>query len=300
MEVLDELGLPAGVANLVLGAGATVGSRRCPSNPDVDLVSFTGGLETGKIIAAAAAATVKKVALELGGKNPNVVFADADFDAAAGQRAQRRVRPLRPGLLRRRAPGHRGIDRRPLRRRAGAPRRADPPGRPVRPGRRDRAADLRRPPRQGDRLRGQGHRRGRQPALRRRRWGDRRAREGLLLPAHRPRPGHQRHVRRRRRGLRARWSPSRPSPPRTRPSASPTTPHYGLAGAVWSQDAGKRPAGRPAGCATAPSGSTTSTPTCRRRSGAASASPASAASSAPRAWPSTRKPSTSTRTSTRR
>lgn len=81
MEVLQELGLPAGVANLVLGAGATVGTV-LSSHPDVDLVSFTGGLETGKTIAASAAGTVKKVALELGGKNPNIVFADADFDAA--------------------------------------------------------------------------------------------------------------------------------------------------------------------------------------------------------------------------
>jgi len=52
------------------------------SHPDVDLVSFIGGLVTGKRVAAAAAATVKKVALELGGKNPNVIFADARFDAA--------------------------------------------------------------------------------------------------------------------------------------------------------------------------------------------------------------------------
>lgn len=81
MELLDDLGLPAGVANLVLGAGAVAGAP-LSSHPDVDLVSFTGGLETGKTIAAAAAATVKKVALELGGKNPNVIFADADFDAA--------------------------------------------------------------------------------------------------------------------------------------------------------------------------------------------------------------------------
>ncbi len=81
MDVMQELGLPAGVANLVLGAGKTVGSV-LSSHPDVDLVSFTGGLETGKTIAASAAGTVKKVALELGGKNPNIVFADADFDAA--------------------------------------------------------------------------------------------------------------------------------------------------------------------------------------------------------------------------
>lgn len=81
VDVLQELGLPAGVANLILGAGKTVGSV-LSSHPDVDLVSFTGGLETGKIIAASAAGSVKKVALELGGKNPNIVFADADFDAA--------------------------------------------------------------------------------------------------------------------------------------------------------------------------------------------------------------------------
>ncbi|RJQ70156.1 aldehyde dehydrogenase family protein [Pseudonocardiaceae bacterium YIM PH 21723] len=81
MRLLSEAGLPDGVANLVLGAGPEAGAP-LSDHPDVDLVSFTGGLETGKRIAAAAAGTVKKVALELGGKNPNVVFADADFDTA--------------------------------------------------------------------------------------------------------------------------------------------------------------------------------------------------------------------------
>ena len=81
MQVLEELELPAGVANLVLGAGAEAGAP-LSSDPRVDLVSFTGGLVTGRVIAREAAATVKKVALELGGKNPNVVFADADYDAA--------------------------------------------------------------------------------------------------------------------------------------------------------------------------------------------------------------------------
>ena len=52
------------------------------ADPRVDLVSFTGGLSTGKSIMAAASETVKKVALELGGKNPNVVFADADLESA--------------------------------------------------------------------------------------------------------------------------------------------------------------------------------------------------------------------------
>jgi betaine-aldehyde dehydrogenase len=81
MRALTEAGLPAGVANLVLGTGAEVGAPMTES-PDVDLVSFTGGLATGKRIMAAASGTVKKIALELGGKNPNVIFADADMEAA--------------------------------------------------------------------------------------------------------------------------------------------------------------------------------------------------------------------------
>ncbi|MFF3401925.1 aldehyde dehydrogenase family protein [Streptomyces sp. NPDC002659] len=81
MRLLSEAGLPDGVANLVLGAGPTAGAP-LSEDPRVDLVSFTGGLLTGRRIMAAAAPTVKKVALELGGKNPNIVFADADFDAA--------------------------------------------------------------------------------------------------------------------------------------------------------------------------------------------------------------------------
>ncbi len=81
MGILEEAGVPAGVANLVLGAGPRAGAP-LSEDPRVDLVSFTGGLATGKHIMATAAATVKKVALELGGKNPNVVFADADLDTA--------------------------------------------------------------------------------------------------------------------------------------------------------------------------------------------------------------------------
>ena len=81
MRLLDEAGLPAGVGNLVLGAGASAGAP-LSSDPRVDMVSFTGGLQTGRAIMATAAATVKKVALELGGKNPNIVFADADLDVA--------------------------------------------------------------------------------------------------------------------------------------------------------------------------------------------------------------------------
>jgi betaine-aldehyde dehydrogenase len=81
MHVLEEAGLPTGVANLVLGAGPEVGAPLA-EHPAVDLVSFTGGLPTGRSVMAAASATIKRVALELGGKNPNVVFADADFETA--------------------------------------------------------------------------------------------------------------------------------------------------------------------------------------------------------------------------
>jgi betaine-aldehyde dehydrogenase len=81
MRLLTEAGLPDGAANLLLGAGATAGAPLC-EDPRVDMVSFTGGLVTGRRIMAAAAPTVKKLALELGGKNPNIVFADADYEAA--------------------------------------------------------------------------------------------------------------------------------------------------------------------------------------------------------------------------
>ncbi|SDP95374.1 aldehyde dehydrogenase family protein [Lentzea jiangxiensis] len=79
--LLAEAGVPDGVANLVLGTGPEVGAP-LSEHPDVDLVSFTGSLATGRRIMASAAKTVKKVALELGGKNPNIVFADADLDTA--------------------------------------------------------------------------------------------------------------------------------------------------------------------------------------------------------------------------
>jgi betaine-aldehyde dehydrogenase len=81
MRLLEEAGLPAGVGNLVLGDGPGAGAL-LSEDPRVDLVSFTGGLATGKAIMTAAAGTVKRVALELGGKNPNIVFADAEREVA--------------------------------------------------------------------------------------------------------------------------------------------------------------------------------------------------------------------------
>lgn len=83
-ELIEEAGFPRGVVNLVLGAGATIGNELA-ENEDIDLISFTGGIDTGKKVMRAAAGNVKKIALELGGKNPNIVFADAHFETAVDQ-----------------------------------------------------------------------------------------------------------------------------------------------------------------------------------------------------------------------
>jgi acyl-CoA reductase-like NAD-dependent aldehyde dehydrogenase len=81
-EMLMEAGLPAGVVNIVLGHGQPVGSLMA-THPAVDMVSFTGSTAVGKAIVAATSQTLKKVSLELGGKNPQIVFPDADLDQAA-------------------------------------------------------------------------------------------------------------------------------------------------------------------------------------------------------------------------
>jgi acyl-CoA reductase-like NAD-dependent aldehyde dehydrogenase len=77
-----EAGLPEGVVNVVVGPGRTCGSRLV-AHPDVAKIAFTGSTEVGRSIAAGAAATIKRVTLELGGKSPNIIFADADLEAAA-------------------------------------------------------------------------------------------------------------------------------------------------------------------------------------------------------------------------
>jgi aldehyde dehydrogenase (NAD+) len=81
-DLLREAGLPPGAFNVVTGPGATIGAAMA-EHPGIDKISFTGETETGKTILRAAAGTVKRVSMELGGKSPNVVFADADLDAAA-------------------------------------------------------------------------------------------------------------------------------------------------------------------------------------------------------------------------
>ncbi|QQE81330.1 betaine-aldehyde dehydrogenase [Alicyclobacillus sp. SO9] len=80
-KLAERAGIPRGVFNVLTGPGHSVGAALSESD-DIDLVSFTGGGATGRKIMKAAAGNFKKIALELGGKNPNIVFADADFDTA--------------------------------------------------------------------------------------------------------------------------------------------------------------------------------------------------------------------------
>jgi betaine-aldehyde dehydrogenase len=77
----EEVGLPKGVVNIVTGFGETAGAP-IVQHPDVNKIAFTGSAAVGKIIVKQAADTVKRVTLELGGKSPNIFFADADFEAA--------------------------------------------------------------------------------------------------------------------------------------------------------------------------------------------------------------------------
>ncbi|MEO7804539.1 MAG: aldehyde dehydrogenase family protein [Actinomycetota bacterium] len=80
-EIIDDVGLPPGVFNLVTGFGPVVGEA-IAGHPDVDMVSFTGSTSAGKRVSELAAQTVKRVALELGGKSPNVILADANLAKA--------------------------------------------------------------------------------------------------------------------------------------------------------------------------------------------------------------------------
>jgi aminomuconate-semialdehyde/2-hydroxymuconate-6-semialdehyde dehydrogenase len=80
-EICQEAGLPPGVLNIVHGTGPNVGAA-ITAHPRVGTISFTGGTVTGRKVAEAGAAQFKKISLELGGKNPNIIFADADLEAA--------------------------------------------------------------------------------------------------------------------------------------------------------------------------------------------------------------------------
>ncbi len=80
-EIIDDVGLPAGVFNLITGVGAETGEALV-AHPDIDMISFTGSTRAGRRISEVAAPMVKRVALELGGKSPNVILDDADLEGA--------------------------------------------------------------------------------------------------------------------------------------------------------------------------------------------------------------------------
>jgi betaine-aldehyde dehydrogenase len=80
-ELLAEAGLPAGVVNIISGYGEPAGVR-LSEHPDINMISFTGSTEVGKAVVGSSKSNLKKVELELGGKNPHIVFADADLEAA--------------------------------------------------------------------------------------------------------------------------------------------------------------------------------------------------------------------------
>ncbi len=80
-RICDKVGVPAGVVNIITGFGPIVGSALV-AHAGVDKISFTGSTQTGKHVMAAAAATLKKITLELGGKGPNIIFSDANLDQA--------------------------------------------------------------------------------------------------------------------------------------------------------------------------------------------------------------------------
>ena len=98
-EMILEAGIPEGVVNIITGFGETAGAA-IASHPDIDKVAFTGSTEVGKLILQASAGNLKRVSLELGGKSPNIIFADANLEQAVANLAVRLHDALRAGLLR--------------------------------------------------------------------------------------------------------------------------------------------------------------------------------------------------------
>ena len=149
-DLLVEAGLPAGVVNIVLGFGQPVGQVMA-EHAQVDMVTFTGSTAVGKAIMAAASGTLKKVALELGGKNPQVIFPDTDLDSAADAADERGVRARRAT--------HR--DHRQLQRRQRVPPHQPSPEHQPAAGQRDHL--LQRAAHPGDARRGERHAQDREP-----------------------------------------------------------------------------------------------------------------------------------------
>ena len=209
-----DAGIPEGVVNVVAGPGATCG-QRLVEHPDVAKVAFTGSTEVGRSIAAGAAQTIKRVTLELGGKSANVVFADADIQAAAAAAPVAVFGNAGPGLLRALADPRRALGARRVHGGVRGGGRGDQGRRPARRGDRDGAADLRRPARDRRVVR-----------ARRRAGGDPRLgarRPGLLVPADRAVPGRAATTARCARRSSGRWRWSSRSATRRRRWRSPTT-----------------------------------------------------------------------------
>ena len=93
-EIMDDIGFPPGVFNLVTGVGPVVGEALA-AYPDVDMISFTGSTRAGRRVSELASPSIKKVALELGGKSPNVLLDDADFAVPPSRRASAPRTPTR-------------------------------------------------------------------------------------------------------------------------------------------------------------------------------------------------------------
>ena len=108
-EILAEAGVPDGVVNIVTGYGSEAGAALA-AHPGVDKISFTGSTETGRRIVQASAGNLKRLQLELGGKSPDIVFADADLDRAVPGAAMARLHQQRPDLLLRHAPVRAALD----------------------------------------------------------------------------------------------------------------------------------------------------------------------------------------------
>ena len=192
MDLVEEAGLPAGVVNAIIG-GPEIGAALV-RHPGVQKVAFTGQTATGIEIARQAAGDLKRVTLELGGKSPNIIFADADLDAAVGgafggiffNQGEACVAGSRLFVE---ASVEREVTERLVAKAAGDPARAR-----ARPGHRHGTADLGEPPPPGPRPRGRGPR-GRGTGRRGRRRGPAgRPGAGVLHRAHGGARGQQRHA----------------------------------------------------------------------------------------------------------
>ena len=217
-RIFDDVGLPRGVFQVVVGPGSKVGDYFCTS-PLVDMVTLTGSLEVGVHIMRQAAGTVKKVGLELGGKSPNIVFADADFEAALqgtlfGAFANSGQVCCAGSRLILRAPDLRRVHSGAQAAGAGHQGRSRP-----RPELGDGSPGLARPARDDRALRQARHRRGRPPAVRRQAH---RA-QGLLRTSRPSSSTSTTACASPRRRSSGRCSSSSPSTQKTRRSPSPTT-----------------------------------------------------------------------------